>query len=67
MLAVNSSDRPTTISFRVDALGGRPLAVLGEIRTIKPAKKVYFRDTFAPYQVHVCTSRHRQEHGGRRR
>jgi hypothetical protein len=29
MLAVNSSDRPTTIPFRVDALGGRPLAVLG--------------------------------------
>jgi hypothetical protein len=53
MLAVNSSDRPTTIPFRVDALGGRTLAVLGESRTIKPAKKVYFRDTFAPYQVHV--------------
>ena len=53
VIAVNSSDRPTTIPFRVDALAGRPLAVLGESRTITPAKKVYFRDAFAPYQVHV--------------
>jgi len=27
--------------------------VLGEGRTIKPVKKVIFRDSFAPYQVHV--------------
>jgi hypothetical protein len=27
--------------------------VLDEGRTIRPVKKVYFRDAFAPYQVHV--------------
>ena len=53
VIAVNSSDQPTRIPFRVDALAGRTLEVLGESRTIKPAKKVYFRDSFAPYQVHV--------------
>jgi hypothetical protein len=53
VIAVNSSDRTTTIPFRVDALAGRSLQVLGESRTVTPAKKVYFRDTFAPYQVHV--------------
>jgi hypothetical protein len=53
VIAVNSSDKPTRIPFRVDALGGRTLDVLDENRTIKPAKKVYFRDTFGPYQVHV--------------
>ena len=53
VIAVNSSDRPTRIPFRVDALAGRTLEVLDESRTIKPAKQVYFRDSFAPYQVHV--------------
>jgi hypothetical protein len=53
VIAVNSSDRPTRIPFRVDALAGRTLEVLGENRTIEPAKKVYFRDTFGPYQLHV--------------
>ncbi len=53
VIAVNSSDQPTRIPFRVDALGGRTLQVLDESRTIKPAKKVYFRDSFAPFQVHI--------------
>jgi hypothetical protein len=29
------------------------LTVLNEDRTIKPVKKVYFRDSFGPYEVHV--------------
>jgi hypothetical protein len=53
VIAVNASDRTTTIPFGVDALAGRTLEVLGESRTITPVKQVYFRDTFAPYQVHV--------------
>jgi hypothetical protein len=53
VIAVNSSDRPTRIPFRIDALAGRTLEVLDESRTIKPGRKVYFRDSFAPYQVHV--------------
>jgi hypothetical protein len=53
VIAVNGSDQPTTIPFRVDSLAGRTLTVLDEGRTIKPVKKVYFRDSFAPYQVHV--------------
>jgi hypothetical protein len=53
VIAVNSSDRATRIPFRVDALGGRTLQVLDEGRTIKPTKKVYFRDSFAPFQVHI--------------
>jgi len=53
VIAVNSSDQPTRIPFRVDALAGRTLEVLDENRTIKPAKKVYFRDAFGPYEVHI--------------
>jgi hypothetical protein len=53
VLAVNSSAAPTTVPFRVDALAGRTLTVLDEGRTITPAKKVFFRDRFAPYEVHV--------------
>ena len=53
VIAVNGADRQTTIPFRVDALAGRLLTVLGEGRTIKPMKKVFFRDSFSPYQVHV--------------
>jgi hypothetical protein len=53
VIAVNSSDRSSTIPFRVDALAGRTLDVLDESRTIRPVKKVYFRDSFGPYQVHV--------------
>jgi hypothetical protein len=53
VIAVNSSDQPTRIPFRVDALAGRTLRVLDESRTIKPAKKVYFRDSFEPFQVHI--------------
>jgi hypothetical protein len=29
------------------------LTVLDEGRTINPVKKVFFRDSFTPYQVHV--------------
>jgi hypothetical protein len=53
VIAVNSSDQPTRIPFRVDALAGRTLQVLDEGRAIKPAKKVYFRDSFGPFQVHI--------------
>ena len=53
VIAVNSADVTKTIPFRVDPLAGRPLTVLGTTRTIVPMKKVYFRDTFAPYEVHV--------------
>jgi hypothetical protein len=53
VIAVNASDRATTIPFRLDGLGGRTLAVLDEARTIRPTKKVYFRDRFEPYAVHV--------------
>jgi hypothetical protein len=53
VIAVNASDRPTRIPFGVTALAGRTLTVLGEGRTIVPVKKIYFRDSFAPYQVHV--------------
>jgi hypothetical protein len=53
VVAVNGAATPTTVPLRVDALAGRTLTVLGEGRTIKPVKKVIFRDSFAPYQVHI--------------
>jgi hypothetical protein len=53
VIAVNGSGTQTTVPFRVDTLGGRVLTVLDEGRTIKPVKKAYFRDSFAPYQVHI--------------
>jgi hypothetical protein len=53
VIAVNGAGRQTTVPFRVDAAAGRALTVLDEGRTIKPVKKVIFRDSFAPYQVHV--------------
>jgi hypothetical protein len=53
VLAVNSTAAVTTVPFRVDALAGRALTVLDEGRTIRPAKQVFFRDRFAPYEVHV--------------
>jgi hypothetical protein len=56
VIAVNSTDRAKTIPFRVDALAGRTLTVVDEGRTIKPAKKVFFRDRFEPLQVHVYTA-----------
>ena len=52
-VAINGSDKATTVPFRVPGLAGRALTVLDEGRTIRPVKKVYFRDTFMPYQVHV--------------
>jgi hypothetical protein len=53
VIAVNGSDKPTRVPFRVDSLAGRTLTVLDEGRTITPVKKVYVRDSFAPYQVHI--------------
>jgi hypothetical protein len=53
VIAVNATDVQKTIPFRVAQLAGRKLSVIGESRTITPAKNVFFRDTFAPYQVHV--------------
>jgi hypothetical protein len=53
VIAVNGAARATTVPLRVDSLGSRLLTVLGEARTIKPVKKGIFRDSFAPYQVHV--------------
>jgi hypothetical protein len=53
VIAVNGAATATTVPLRVDALAGRTLTVLGEGRTIKPVKKVIFRDSFAPYQVHI--------------
>jgi hypothetical protein len=53
VIAVNSTGTRTTIPFRVDALDGRTLSVFEENRAIKPVKKVFFRDTFEPYAVHV--------------
>jgi hypothetical protein len=53
VIAVNGSDKPTRVPFRVDSLAGRTLTVLDEDRVITPVKKVYFRDSFAPYQVHL--------------
>jgi len=53
VIAVNGSDKPTRVPFRVDSLAGRVLTVLDEGRTIAPVKKVYFRDSFGPYEVHV--------------
>ena len=57
VIAVNGAATPTSVPFRVDALVGRTLTVLGEGRTIKPVKKVIFRDSFTPYQVHVYVAR----------
>ncbi len=53
VIAVNGSDRPTRVPFRVDSLAGRTLTVIDEGRSITPVKKVFFRDSFGPYQVHV--------------
>ncbi len=53
VLAVNATAQATTVQLRVDTLAGRVLTVLDEGRTIRPAEKVYFRDRFAPYGVHV--------------
>jgi hypothetical protein len=53
VVAVNSTAAATTVPFRVDALAGRTLTVLDEGRTIRPTKKVFVRDRFAAYEVHV--------------
>jgi hypothetical protein len=53
VIAVNGSPTATNVPFSVPGLDGRPLAVLGEGRTIKPVKKLIFRDSFAPYGVHI--------------
>jgi hypothetical protein len=56
VIAVNGSDRPTTVPMRIDALRGRTLTVLGEQRAIKPVKRVFIRDSFAPYAVHLYST-----------
>lgn len=56
VIAVNGSAHATTVPMRVDGLAGRTLNVLGEGRTLRPTRKVYLRDTFAPYQVHLYTT-----------
>jgi len=53
VIAVNGSPTATNVPFRVPGLGGRLLTVLGEGRTIKPVKKLIFRDSFEPYGVHI--------------
>lgn len=53
VIAVNGSAAATNVPFGVPELAGRTLTVLGESRTIKPVKKTVFRDSFAPYAVHV--------------
>jgi len=53
VVAINGSGKATSVPFRVPGLAGRALTVLDEGRTIRPVKKVYFRDAFTPYQVHV--------------
>jgi hypothetical protein len=53
VIAVNGSPAATNVPFSVPGLAGRLLTVLGEGRTIKPVKKLIFRDSFAPYGVHI--------------
>jgi Purple acid Phosphatase, N-terminal domain len=53
VIAVNGSPTATNVPFSVPGLAGRQLTVLGEDRTIKPVRKLIFRDTFAPYGVHI--------------
>src|SRR5581483_2437626 len=42
-----------SVPLRGDGLAGRAVSVLGEGRTLKPAKRVFLRDRFGPYAVHV--------------
>ncbi|HEY2371377.1 MAG TPA: fibronectin type III domain-containing protein [Gaiellaceae bacterium] len=53
VIAVNGSPTATNVPFSVAGLAGRQLTVLGEGRTIKPVKKLIFRDSFVPYGVHI--------------
>jgi hypothetical protein len=53
VIAVNGSPTATNVPFSVPGLAGRQLTVLGEGRTIKSVKKLIFRDSFAPYGVHI--------------
>ena len=53
VVAINGSGNATSVPFRVPGLAGRALTVLDEGRTIRPVKKIYFRDAFTPYQVHI--------------
>jgi hypothetical protein len=56
LIAVNGGAKTTTVPMRVDALRGRTLHVVGENRVLKPTRKVYLRDTFAPYAVHIYST-----------
>jgi hypothetical protein len=53
VIAVNASDRPTTVTMRVAGLAGRPLSEVDENRRLRSTKRVNVRDTFGPYQVRV--------------
>lgn len=53
VVAVNGSPTATNVPFSVPGLDGRQLTVLGEGRTIRPVKKLIFRDAFAPFGVHI--------------
>jgi hypothetical protein len=53
VIAVNGSPTAANVPFSVPGLDGRQLTVLGEDRTIKPVKKLIFRDRFAPFGVHI--------------
>lgn len=53
VVAVNGGATPVSVPLRVDGLAGRAVSVLGEGRTLKPAKRVFLRDRFEPYAVHV--------------
>ena len=56
VIAVNSSATPTTAVLRVDGLAGRTLIPLGGGRALRPAKRIYIRDTFGPYEVRIYRS-----------
>jgi len=53
VIAVNSTDRATTVSLRVPGLRAGALQVLDEGRSVRSTKRGVVRDTFPPYAVHV--------------
>jgi hypothetical protein len=53
VIAVNSTDRPTTATLRIPGLRASTLQVLEEGRSVRSTKKGVVRDTFAPYAVHL--------------
>ncbi|MDX6485916.1 MAG: hypothetical protein QOF43_1069 [Gaiellaceae bacterium] len=53
LLAINTTDAQKSVPMRVDTLAGRTLTLLGTTHTIRPARKIFLRDTLEPFQVHV--------------